>query len=145
MLNGFHEIFPGMRLGFRVDFPVIEVKIILSDGLQEKEAAASKIKKAKDWVMERLQNKVVSEKGLSIPEEVGRLLASQRKTLAVAESCTGGLISSMITDVAGSSEYFLFSGVTYSNDAKINILGVQKKTIIDHGAVHEETAREMAM
>lgn len=145
LLNGFHEIFPDMRLGFRVDFPVIEVKISLSYGFREKDAAASKIKKAKDWVMERLQNKVVSEKGLSIPEEVGRLLAGQRKTLAVAESCTGGLISNMITDVAGSSDYFLFSGVTYSNDAKINILGVQKKTIIDHGAVHEETAREMAM
>jgi nicotinamide-nucleotide amidase len=94
--------------------------------------------------IERLENKIVSEKGLTIAEEVGQLLAAQKKTLAIAESCTGGLISSMVTDVAGSSDYFLFSGVTYSNDAKMNILGVQKKTLMDHGAVHENTAREMA-
>ena len=144
LLKGFHEIFPELRLGFRVDFPVIEVKISLSDLFREKGTAAGDVKKAKDWVMDRLGNKVVSETGLGIAEEVGQMLVSQKKTLAIAESCTGGLISSMVTDVAGSSDYFLFSGVTYSNDAKINILGVQKKTIMDHGAVHEDTAREMA-
>lgn len=80
----------------------------------------------------------------SLAEEVGNLLVSQGKTLAVAESCTGGLISSVITDVAGSSRYFLFSAVTYANDAKINVLHVREKTILDHGAVHEQTAREMA-
>ncbi len=144
LLKGFHENFPGMRLGFRVDFPLIEVKISLSNTFREKEASAGESQRAKNWVMDRLENKVVSEKGLSIAEEVGQLLAAQHKTLAIAESCTGGLISSMITDVAGSSGYFLFSGITYSNDGKINILNVHKKTILDHGAVHEETAREMA-
>ena len=87
---------------------------------------------------------MVSVQGLSIVQEVGRLLTQQKKTLAVAESCTGGLISNMVTDVAGSSDYFLFSGVTYSNEAKMNILNVRKKTIMDHGAVHEKTAVEMA-
>ena len=144
LLKGFHDQFPGLRLGFRADFPVIEIKMILPHTSLEKEAAELEILRAKQWAMDRLENKVVSEKGFSLPEEVGRLLALQKKTLAVAESCTGGLISSMITDVAGSSDYFLFSGVTYSNEAKINILNVQRKTILDHGAVHEETAREMA-
>ncbi|WP_413911667.1 CinA family protein [Desulfobacula sp.] len=92
----------------------------------------------------QLGNKVVSTKGLSIAQEVGHLLTQQNKTLAIAESCTGGLISNMMTDISGSSDFFLFSGVTYANDAKINILNVQKKTIIDHGAVHEQTALEMA-
>jgi nicotinamide-nucleotide amidase len=50
----------------------------------------------------------------------------------------------MVTDVAGSSDYFLFSGITYSNDAKMNILNVQQETIIEYGAVHEQTALEMA-
>ncbi len=143
LLNGFHENFPDIQLGFRADFPVIEVKMVLQGASQENEAAA-KMLKAKQWAIERLENKIVSEKGLTIAEEVGQLLAAQKKTLAIAESCTGGLISSMVTDVPGSSDYFLFSGVTYSNDAKMNILGVQKKTLMDHGAVHENTAREMA-
>jgi len=62
----------------------------------------------------------------------------------VAESCTGGLISHMLTDVPGSSDYFLFSGVTYSNQAKESVLGVTPATLSRHGAVHEQTAMEMA-
>ncbi|MCP3871843.1 MAG: CinA family nicotinamide mononucleotide deamidase-related protein [Desulfobacteraceae bacterium] len=144
LLKGFTEKFPGMRLGFRANFPVIEVKIILSAAHQDKQKAQLKIADAKKWAMDHLENKVVSEQGLSIAQEVGRLLTQQKKTLAIAESCTGGLIANMMTNVSGSSDYFLFSGITYSNDAKINILGVQKKTIIDFGAVHEQTALEMA-
>lgn len=144
LLNGFNTKFPQMRLGFRADFPVIEVKIILSDSFKDKGNARSDIAGAKQWVILQLENKVVSEQGLSIAREVGYLLTKQGKTLAIAESCTGGLISNMVTDVAGSSNYFIFSGITYSNDAKINILNVQKKTIIEFGAVHDRTALEMA-
>ena len=144
LLNGFEIKFPRLRLGFRADFPVIEVKIILFDSGKDKAKARSHIAAAKQWAMEQLDNKVVSKQGLSIAQEVGLLLTQQKKTLAIAESCTGGLISNMVTDVAGSSNYFLFSGVTYSNDAKMNILKVQKETIIEYGAVHERTALEMA-
>jgi nicotinamide-nucleotide amidase len=63
----------------------------------------------------------------------------------VAESCTGGLISHMLTNISGSSEYFVFGGITYSNQAKIDILNVSAETIQTHGAVHEETAKEMAL
>ncbi|MCM2283973.1 MAG: CinA family nicotinamide mononucleotide deamidase-related protein [Desulfobacula sp.] len=144
LLNGFHEQFPGLRLGFRADFPVIEVKIILPHVSGTKETDRSLMDQAKQWAMDRLENKVVSDKGLSLAQEVGRLLSARGKTLAIAESCTGGLISSMMTDVAGSSDYFLFSAVTYSNEAKIKILNVREKTLLDHGAVHERTALEMA-
>ena len=65
-------------------------------------------------------------------------------TLALAESCTGGMVAKHITDVPGSSSFFLEAAVTYSNDAKIDILEVDKKTIIECGAVHEQTAIEMA-
>jgi nicotinamide-nucleotide amidase len=75
---------------------------------------------------------------------VGNLLRESHATLAVAESCTGGLISHWITNVPGSSDYFLFSGVTYSNEAKINLLGVSPETISRYGAVHEETVKAMA-
>ncbi|MBU8910645.1 MAG: CinA family nicotinamide mononucleotide deamidase-related protein [Desulfobacterales bacterium] len=144
LLKGFKTKFPEMRLGFRADFPVIEVKIILTDSDKDNKKARSDIETAKQWAIGQLENKVVSIQGLSIAQEIGRLLTKEKKTLAIAESCTGGLISNMVTDVAGSSDYFLFSGITYSNDAKMNILNVQKKTIIDFGAVHEQTALEMA-
>jgi PncC family amidohydrolase len=79
------------------------------------------------------------------PEErVGQILRGKDLTLALAESCTGGLISSMITDVPGSSEYFLASYVAYSNSSKVTALGVRPETLAEHGAVSEETAREMA-
>lgn len=65
--------------------------------------------------------------------------------LAVAESCTGGLIASKLTNVSGSSEVFLGGVVSYSNEAKMKLLNVEEKTLIDHGAVSEETAKEMAL
>ncbi len=153
-LKNFNTHFPEMRLGFRADFPVIEVKIILSDRTKfdnimsdtngNDKQAHSQILAAKQWAMEQLEYKVVSKKGRSIAQEVGSLLIKQGKMLAIAESCTGGLISNKVTDVAGSSQYFLFSGITYSNEAKMKILGVNERTLIDHGAVHEKTAIQMA-
>jgi nicotinamide-nucleotide amidase len=144
LLKGFKAKFPEMRLGFRADFPVIEVKIISPGFFKDKEKARSDIAGTKQWIILQLENKVVSEQGLSIAHEVGYLLTKLGKTLAIAESCTGGLISNMVTDVPGSSNYFIFSGITYSNDAKINILNVKKKTIVEFGAVHDQTALEMA-
>jgi PncC family amidohydrolase len=76
--------------------------------------------------------------------ELGRLLSARGLTLALAESCTGGLIGSLITDVAGSSDYFLGSAVTYANRAKQGLLGVRPETLLAHGAVSAETAAEMA-
>ncbi len=144
LLKGFKIKFPRMRLGFRADFPVIEIKIILINYDKDPNKTLSDMAEAKQWAIDQLENKVVSEKGLSIAQELGQLLTKEKKTLAIAESCTGGLIANMVTDVAGSSDYFLFSGITYSNDAKINILNVQEKTIVEYGAVHEKTALEMA-
>lgn len=75
---------------------------------------------------------------------VGRLLREKRLTLAIAESCTGGYLSHLITSVPGSSEYFYGSIVAYSNEVKINDLGVNKETLALHGAVSEAAIREMA-
>jgi nicotinamide-nucleotide amidase len=76
---------------------------------------------------------------------VGRHLMEKNATIAMAESCTGGLVAHRLTNVAGSSDYFLFSAVTYSNESKIKLLGVLPETIEKYGAVHEETAKEMAI
>lgn len=66
------------------------------------------------------------------------------KTLAVAESCTGGLVAAALTDPAGASAVFLWGAVTYANAAKIDLLGVRSATLEDHGAVSEAVAAEMA-
>jgi len=74
---------------------------------------------------------------------LGDLLLSKRATVATAESCTGGLIASMITDISGSSEYFNTGFVTYANETKTKLVGVDEQTLIEHGAVSEETVSEM--
>ena len=77
-------------------------------------------------------------------EIAGRLLRDRGLTLALAESCTGGLIGHRVTQVPGSSEYFLGGVIAYSNDAKAAILGVSKSTLREYGAVSRQTAAEMA-
>jgi PncC family amidohydrolase len=74
---------------------------------------------------------------------VGRLLKGRGLTLAVAESCTGGLIGDRLTDVPGSSRYFVGGVIAYSNAAKARMLGVAKQTLAKWGAVSEPTVREM--
>ena len=83
----------------------------------------------------------------SIDELAGSLvveLAAAGKTVATAESCTGGWIAKALTDIAGSSAAFGYGIVSYSNGAKESLLGVNPATLVEHGAVSEETVREMA-
>jgi nicotinamide-nucleotide amidase len=75
---------------------------------------------------------------------VGRLLAEQEMTIAVAESCTGGLIATRITSVPGASEYFCGGVVAYANTAKSELLGVSEAGLIEHGAVSDTVVRQMA-
>jgi nicotinamide-nucleotide amidase len=142
-LSEFKRLFPHSRLKLRAKFPIVRVKIqadgpnpvhskdLLEDGIQ--------------WVCQRLGNEVFSDSGQSMEQVVGMLLHEKKATLAVAESCTGGLIANLLTDVPGSSDYFLLSAVTYANQAKMKILDVSTKTLEKNGAVSEQTAREMAM
>ncbi|WP_338727758.1 CinA family protein [Haladaptatus sp. DJG-WS-42] len=80
----------------------------------------------------------------TIEMRVGDVLRGQGATVAVAESCTGGLVGSLLTDVPGSSDYFDRSVVTYSYDAKRALLAVNRESLDEHGAVSEQVAREMA-
>lgn len=82
---------------------------------------------------------------MKIERQIGALLTKAGLTLAVAESCTGGLISHQITNVPGSSNYFERGFITYSNRAKTELLGVEPELIERYGAVSPEVAREMAI
>jgi nicotinamide-nucleotide amidase len=80
----------------------------------------------------------------SLESVIGALLAARGETLSTAESCTGGLLSSRITDVAGSSAYFMGGAICYTADAKVSLAGVDRELIRAHGEVSEEVARAMA-
>ena len=97
-----------------------------------------------DEIKRRLGNFVYSVDVESLEELVVMLLREQGKTLATAESCTGGLLSKRITDVSGSSAVFHMGVVTYANEAKERLLGVPPEVLETHGAVSPETARAMA-
>ena len=81
---------------------------------------------------------------MALEQEIGPLLVAQGLVLATAESCTGGLVAHRITNVSGSSSYFRGGLVAYANEAKEALLGVHHATLLAHGAVSQETAREMA-
>lgn len=85
-----------------------------------------------------------SQNGESLSEVCHKALIAKKLSLSVAESCTGGLLSSAFVDIAGSSQYFVEGAVTYANEAKLRRLGVRPSTLRHHGAVSEQCAREMA-
>ena len=136
------NVFKDIKLGLRATFPEIHVKLYVR-GVDEK-ILQQLLDEAVKWVTDRIGRNVISTDGSSMEKVVGDLLRSKGATFAVAESCTGGLIGDLITNVPGSSDYFLFSGVTYSNESKIRVLGVKQETLNKYGAVSEETVREMA-
>ncbi len=81
---------------------------------------------------------------MKLEEQLGQILKKKQLTISTAESCTGGLLSSRLTDVSGSSEYIKLNFVTYSNEAKNKILGVSQNILDNFGAVSQECAESMA-
>ncbi|HEX8672968.1 MAG TPA: competence/damage-inducible protein A [Longimicrobium sp.] len=130
------------RLAFRAAFPRVQARITVSgapgDDLE------GRLDALEARVRERLGTHVYAIGDEGMEETVGKLLKERGLTLAVAESCTGGLIGHRITDVPGSSAYFLLGVATYSNEAKERVLGVRADTLHEHGAVSTQTAEEMA-
>jgi len=108
------------------------------------EEAHGKIEPVEREILARLGDYFFGEDGETLESSVGRLLSERAATVALAESCTGGLISKRLTDVAGSSAYFEEGFVTYSNASKERLLGVPKEVLAEHGAVSEPVARAMA-
>jgi nicotinamide-nucleotide amidase len=137
-----NDHFPEITLGLRAKLPEIQVKLYLRTA--DESAGQKKLAAADKWVSDKLGPCVFSHQGRPMAEEIGNLLLARNATLALAESCTGGLVANWITNTSGSSDYFLFSAVTYHNAAKVTVLGVSENTLKEKGAVDEETARQMA-
>ena len=141
-LTGVEASFPGVTIGYRAHFPEIEVKV-LARGISHT-AARDLCERATIEVRSRLTDVIYGEADESFAGVVGRALRSKGYTLAVAESCTGGLVGHMITREPGASDYLLVDAVTYANSAKTRLLGVEEDVIRGHGAVSSEVAAAMA-
>ncbi len=120
------------------------VKIRLSMRSDSEEKNLQKIKFVEEKIRERVNQYIFADEDIPLEEVIGKILTEKKLKLAVAESCTGGLICHRITNIPGSSNYFERGVVSYSNESKVEILGVNIETIKKYGAVSEQTAIEMA-
>jgi len=107
-------------------------------------AGQTRLTRCRDEITRLLGKAVYGAGAASMEEVVGRLLRRRRMTVATAESCTGGLIGDRLTNVPGSSGYYLGGVVSYSNEAKVKLLGVRQETLVRFGAVSPQAVRQMA-
>ena len=121
-----------------------EIQLHFKSRAQTMEAAQSRVDEAADAVEEELDDAVYSRDGQSLEQIVGYWLQMRGATLAVAESCTGGLLGERITSVGGSSRYFAGGAIVYSNAVKTELAGVPADMIERHGAVSREVAAALA-
>lgn len=126
-------------------FTKTEVQVHFYARAEDAASADKVLRELVDRSVAELGASVFSTNGEAMEEVVGRMLRERKETLALAESCTGGLIGRRVSEVAGSSDYFLEGAITYSNAAKTRVLGVPAETIETRGAVSAETAEAMAV
>ncbi|WP_300393018.1 competence/damage-inducible protein A [Fusobacterium sp.] len=129
--------------GIDYEFLVKDFGIIIR--LQSKISNKNIVEKIVEKIYNRVGDNIFGEDSDRLEKLIIKSLKEKGKTLSVAESCTGGLLSDSFVNVSGASEVFMEGIVTYSNDAKIKRLGVKKETLEKFGAVSEETAREMVL
>jgi competence/damage-inducible protein CinA-like protein len=129
---------PEGRFSFRAHFPDLTLKLTMRRG------NAGNFAELTNQIRQVLGAHVYAEGDVTLEEVAGKLLREKGWSLALAESCTGGVIAARITRIPGSSEYFKSSVVSYSNESKMHFLGVKESTLKEHGAVSRETAVEMA-
>jgi nicotinamide-nucleotide amidase len=134
-------------------YPEVPITILAAPGEVQLHFAARGTQEEARVVLDRIEaafqkalaGEIFGRDEATLEGVIGDLLRLRQKTIALAESCTGGLLAGRLTEVAGSSDYFLGSAVTYANTAKAELVGVSDATLDRFGAVSEETAREMAL
>ena len=134
---------PRLHVAYRAHMPEIQVSLHVEE--PDQAAAAALLDPAAEHVRQALGDIVFStDKSDTMASVVGRLLTERGETLALAESCTGGLVTKLLTDLSGSSAFLVEGLVTYANASKVLRLGVSEALIAEHGAVSEAVARHMA-
>jgi nicotinamide-nucleotide amidase len=140
ILKGIKE---SIELAYLPSFPEIRLKVVVR-GVKEGEVK-ERLNRCEDEIANRLGIYLFGRGDEVMEGVVGRLLREKGATIAVAESCTGGLIAHRITEIAGSSDYFLRGVVAYDNQAKEALLGVPRSILEKHGPVSRETAKQMVV
>ena len=133
------DIPAGITLGYRPSAPHVEIKLFARG-----DTAISELPVFIDAVKHKLGEAIICENCPSIAQAVHELLLQHKLSLSIAESCTGGMLSSQLVEFSGSSNYLQQGLVTYSNQAKQNILGISTEILEQYGAVSTETAQAMA-
>jgi nicotinamide-nucleotide amidase len=142
-LGDIDQLLRGAKLAF-LPSPA-GVRLRISEMGTDARLVDAKLAEIEKAIRERAGKYIYAAGEVELEEVVGRLLSERQLTIAVAESCTGGLIMDKLTDVSGSSGYFAGGVVAYSNEAKTETLGVSGEMISGHGAVSREVAEAMAL
>jgi PncC family amidohydrolase len=142
LLKSFEASLPShIKLAYLPNYGMVKLRLTSQGDNKEKveKELSPYFKKLQELVKEYL----VSNEDEGLETVIGKILKSKGKTMATAESCTGGYIAHLITSIAGSSAYYKGTLVSYANEVKENVLGVKKETLAKFGAVSEETVKEM--
>jgi len=142
LCRGIVDDMPGATIHYQVKFPETLVKLVVRD--KDQAAADARLDAMDGTLRERLAGYVYGTGEQNLVDKVTRRLIDSGRTVATAESCTGGMIGELLTSAAGSSKVFKGGAIAYANDEKERQLGVENATIVAHGAVSEEVVREMA-
>ncbi|CAN5551236.1 competence/damage-inducible protein A [soil metagenome] len=142
LCRGVVEGVPGATIHYQVKFPETLVKLVVRD--RDQAAADARLAAMEAQVRERLAGVLYGAGDDNLVAVVTKQLIETKRTVATAESCTGGMIGELLTSLPGSSAAFIGGAITYSNREKIRQLGVRQATLDAYGAVSEETVREMA-
>lgn len=141
-LEGFEETYPGIQFAYLPELQGVKLRLILFSNNQPGER--ERFESAINFIKTKAGDSIFGEDDATLPGVVANLCITKKLTLALAESCTGGLIAHKLTSIPGSSAFFERGVVTYSNQAKMDLLGVPESTLKKFGAVSRETAEAMA-
>lgn len=141
-LGNLDELLEGAKLAFLPSIYGVKLRLTVQEN--DEETAKNRLMEIEQKIRSKAGRYIFGKGEETIEEVVGKILKDRELKIAVAESCTGGLIASMITNISGSSAYFERGVVCYSNASKVEILKVDEDTIAEKGAVSQEVAMQMA-
>lgn len=142
-LHLFSKLIPDVTLAYLPQLTGVVLRVSLYGDSESR--CKEQLQQAGEYILEQAGDVIYSAEGEEIEEVIGHLLSDRNLTISVAESCTGGLIGHMLTNVPGSSDYFHQGVIAYSNEAKTELLHVPPSLIKKHGAVSAQTAEAMAV